>query len=780
MSYSLIQDFKTGIDRRRAMVAARPGSLWDLVNAHITRDGDIEKRKAFVAAYNLPANTFGMASASDTLYVFGSAAAPTMPAGVTYQRLQHPDGLSMTAVLDAVAFDGQVFAVAEYSDGSKHYFYNGTIVSDWDNGVVRSAMVNNAGIASHLVGLISSDSAYTVTSLSNVITIEAANAGTPFSISAEVDGNGTVALAQTQANVAFVAETLATGSIRFIWGTNSPGVNVISAIRVNGVDILGASVNCNDSLTVSALANQINGYTSSPNYTASAFGDVLTITAAAGTGATPNGYAVQVVSDGDVLFTTGGFRVTDGSSGSSNKISSIVVNGLEILGTDVMWTTSNTITAAAIASQINTHQAIYNAASAGDMVLISPATATSSTSGFIPAITVGGNVTIGGVTTISTTVVDMHGGVTSIASVKQRYTATIGGTFTVGDRFTIIIDDKKFGAKGNPRSKGSVVFTHGGKVYALCGSLAQFSGFNAPIDWNADDDVGAGWVNLANHDSGSAALTGIEGYQGNVAIFSRNNIQIWDMQEDDTQNLKIQTLKNIGTKAAKSILAFGDGDVIFYSDSGIRSLRARDASNAAFVNDIGTAIDPYVFDHSLSLSESEISSAVAINDPVDGRYMLALGPKVFVLSYFPVSRVTGWSVYEPGFEISDFAIVASRVYARSGDVIYLYGGADNNAYDDCLVTVQLGFIDGGKPGHAKNIKGIDIAALNSWDVEILVNPNDTNQRIIIGELSGTTYHEPNTGAVGYCHHFAPLLTCSADGPATISNLSVYFTMADDE
>src|SRR3546814_12010142 len=71
-TYLLIEDFKLGLDRRRSRETGVPGSLWTLVNAHITRGGEIERMKKPVPAYTLPSGTFGMAP--DRLTVFGSAA----------------------------------------------------------------------------------------------------------------------------------------------------------------------------------------------------------------------------------------------------------------------------------------------------------------------------------------------------------------------------------------------------------------------------------------------------------------------------------------------------------------------------------------------------------------------------------------------------------------------------------------------------------------------------------------------------------------------------------
>jgi hypothetical protein len=690
MPYTVVLDFKKGMDRRRPLSATDQGSIYTIKDAHITRGGDIEQRKAFVPKYSLPAGTFGLAKAGSELYVFGSGAEPVgMPADVNYQRLEHPDGLAMTAVLDTDLFGGKIYAIAKYSDDSIHHFYDGERVTDWDDGIVRAAMTDNDGIAEHLRALIDADPAYTATRVGSTITIAAAVAGVPFDISAEtqnVEGgtdDQSITLNETVANVTGEPETLAEGSFRIIAGTASAGVNKISSVKVDGVEILNTAVDwtTSHSTTAVAVANQINSHNSTPEYTAVADGPVVRISPAAGTGDGPNGFVVEVAADGDV------------------EVDSIQ---------------------------------------------------------------------------------NMSGGVDASGNTAQEVEAVIAGTFEVGDKFSITIDDKVFGFSDNPSQKGTICLTHEDKVYALCGSLLQFSGIRAPTGWNTKADVGAGFIPMSNHDAGSEVLTGLEIYQNNMTVFARRVIQIWNMNADPSLNIKLQVVKNTGSRAPKSIKAVGDFDVFYYSDSGIRSLRARDSSNTASVNDVGTLIDPFVQEHELTLTEDEIAAAVAVIEPIDGRYWLAIGDKIIVLTHFPASKISAWSYYEPGFTISDLVDVGRKVYARSGDTIYLYGGDDGQTYDATLPEVQLPFITADRPATGKEVVGFDMDCSGTWDVKILVDPRDVNRWVRIGEISGFTYNDANQAGIGGTTHFAPKLVGVGSGRKVISSIAVHFQGEEEE
>lgn len=105
-----------------------------------------------------------------------------------------------------------------------------------------------------------------------------------------------------------VNEVLATGTITLSGASGS-----VSNVKVNGVTITSASVPFNGTIaqTATDLANNISAYTSSPNYTATADGAIVTISAVAGTGSTPNGYVVTATT---VTLTTVCTNMTGGNS----------------------------------------------------------------------------------------------------------------------------------------------------------------------------------------------------------------------------------------------------------------------------------------------------------------------------------------------------------------------------------------------------------------------------------------------------------------------------------
>lgn len=336
-----------------------------------------------------------------------------------------------------------------------------------------------------------------------------------------------------------------------------------------------------------------------------------------------------------------------------------------------------------------------------------------------------------------------------------------------------------WGAGGvNPAGYGSIAKTFGRKLYSPVGSVLWFSQLDTPTNFDTLAS-GSGFQDMANQLTGSEEVTAMSVYQNLLAIFSREVLQLWSMATDPADNSPVQTIYEFGTRSPRSVLSYGDMDTFFLSDVGIRSLRARTGTNTASINDVGTPIDTLVTDWIAQQTDETVENAIAIVEPVEGRVWMVIGSRIFVFSYFPSKKISGWTWYEPGVSFTDMVTLDRRIYARAGDKIYLYGGANNDTYgDDYDVTAALPYLSGGKPGTYKQIKGFDIAANGEWQCKLLVNPEDVNDFIDIGTLSGNTFIQEDIGAVGHSTYVAPLFTHRGSGAASISQFAIHNDAAE--
>jgi hypothetical protein len=332
---------------------------------------------------------------------------------------------------------------------------------------------------------------------------------------------------------------------------------------------------------------------------------------------------------------------------------------------------------------------------------------------------------------------------------------------------------------GYPTTKGVIAKTYKRKIYSAAGSLLYFSGLDHPEYWYwgtspAPTYPGAGFLNMSNHQTGSETVTAIGVYKSQLAVFARRIIQLWSMQNDPTLNVPAQIISETGTRSPKSVRGFGDFDTFYLSDSGIRSLRAADYASTAGVVDVGTPIDTLVRAQLESVTDADVERAVACVEPIDGRFWLVLGDKIFVFSYFPTKKITGWSWYEPGVSISELAAIEDRIWCRAGDTVLLYGGTDNATYDDAVATMQLPFISMREQSSYKQCIGFDAAVSGTWNVDLMLDPNDLGQIVQVGLVDNMTYNDPNIGAVGYGTHIAPRLVSQGTGAAAVSSVALHF------
>lgn len=280
---------------------------------------------------------------------------------------------------------------------------------------------------------------------------------------------------------------------------------------------------------------------------------------------------------------------------------------------------------------------------------------------------------------------------------------------------------------------------------------------------------------MSDEYGGSEELTGLGVYQNNLAVFARWTTQIWYVDPDDTGNRQLQVLDNIGCIAPKSVVSVGDIDVFFLSDTGIRSLRARDSSNAAFISDVGTPVDPAIIGAMRNLTEAEKAAATAVIEPEDGRFWLQLGGTVYVFSYFSGAKISAWSSYTPDSPATDLAILEGRVYARGqDDSLYLYGGADNNTYDDTQVTAVTPFLDARAPATWKMLEGIDMGIQGEWLVDICTDPRNPDAWERVAQYNDPTYTLQRIALAGNSTHFKLRLQSVGAGYARLSNVAIHY------
>jgi hypothetical protein len=312
------------------------------------------------------------------------------------------------------------------------------------------------------------------------------------------------------------------------------------------------------------------------------------------------------------------------------------------------------------------------------------------------------------------------------------------------------------------------------KIVVTAGSSLYFSKLNDPSTFTG---TGAGVIDVAAEQEGMEALLALSRYQGQLAVFSRRTAVTYNVDVDLAQTSFAEAIQNAGLLAPRSAVPFGNTDTFILNDTGVRSVRARDSSNSPGIYDIGTPIDTIVTAAMSALDPAVVARARGVIEPVDGRYLLAVGTTIYVFSFFPGSKISAWSTYTIGAEIEAWATIGKRLYCRSGDSILEYG-PDSAPYDASPVEIVLPMLDADKPAHNKQFLGVDGAVTGLWTVEAGMNPRLPSVRELVCHMDGTTFGLARFPAVGQGTHFGLRLTNAAPGAATIGKLALHYDMLD--
>jgi len=343
-------------------------------------------------------------------------------------------------------------------------------------------------------------------------------------------------------------------------------------------------------------------------------------------------------------------------------------------------------------------------------------------------------------------------------------------------------------------ARGFYCRTYKNKMYTVEGSILYFSAIGNAGDWSglAPPDP-TNFIDLSMGDSDMTDSVALEVYYDKLAIFSSTAVQLWIMDPDFTKNQYVQTLRQAGTTAWRSVLQYGSGDVMYMSQSGVRSLRARNSSLAAAVSDIGSPLDPVLQDLFRTMGRDWMSGVIALLQPVTGRFWVIMSgskstpespltSKIFLLSAFPGPKITAWSEYDAGFVITAACIHNDHVVVRdNNNTIYAYGGTSDEGptYDDCPVELIFPFHAGEQVATFKTFTGLDATCAGiPWQVSTAFNIEDPDAEDHVGEFYGPTFLQGKISIHGHSTHMSLRLRSNEVGPQTLSNMVVHYQVAE--
>lgn len=333
--------------------------------------------------------------------------------------------------------------------------------------------------------------------------------------------------------------------------------------------------------------------------------------------------------------------------------------------------------------------------------------------------------------TMTSKTIGFAGGVDGVADTGPKWRITFLGNWAIGDTWTIefVTTSGAFtlgvGQVSIPRNLTGIGVVKR-RIFVANGKEFNFCPIDDPMLWD-EQDIGAGVVPFNSQFGASDTVQAFSSYQGRLAVFGKQSIQIWALDADPDLFALLQTLSYVGSSSLEGVQALGDLDTFFLYSSGIRSMRVRDSSLNAYTSDLGSPINSLVRELLVTCSDVEKASSCGIVDPLSNRYWLFLKNIIWVFSYFPTLKILAWSQYEANyydganvqtFVPGKFVISGERIYVRGADdAIYLYGGDSGSLVDQSTqLSLETPWLDNREANVFKQHLSVDMVVAGRWTV----------------------------------------------------------------
>ena len=383
----------------------------------------------------------------------------------------------------------------------------------------------------------------------------------------------------------------------------------------------------------------------------------------------------------------------------------------------------------------------------------------------------------------------MLGGADPTTGTGGTWTITVAGSWAEGTKFTVILTNGVTGESinvGGGFVTGKVpifALTYNKKLNLLYSTTWAFSAVNEPTIFNDLNSLGSGNIELSDAYSEADTTQAIVPYQGRVAIFGKNHIQIWQIDADPANYQLTQVLENIGTIAKLSAKALGELDTFFLHRTGFRSLRVKDSSLNATMVDVGSPIDSIVQAQLAASTSIQQAAACGIIEPTLGQYWCFIKDIIYVLSYFPNNKISAWSkwaaTYESGgvqtaFVPEKFVSYNGQVFVSTANEFLVYGGADGTTYDNNVCTWETAWLDADSPANEKQTEGIDLALAGSWTISASADYISETMTTVLTTQTAATFLGGKVDFSSIGTHVKLKGVSTASARATISNALIHY------
>lgn len=353
----------------------------------------------------------------------------------------------------------------------------------------------------------------------------------------------------------------------------------------------------------------------------------------------------------------------------------------------------------------------------------------------------------------------------------------VAATYSDGNTFHYYLDTSAVNQVTDsacPNTKA--ILRQASRVFAVDGETVAFSKLDDPKTWTvgtAKSDPG--FLPTGRRSLGSPTAMALGEYDGKLAVFSEDAMQLWDIDEDQTLNAFYKSVQGLGTRYYRSPKVFA-GDLLFLAKSGFRSITTQTTTGNLMDVDVGSAIDELVRPD-LSDTLEPVVEYFPLENQLWCVYRSGSVSKCWVYTFSRTVKVSAWSYYEFGFQIDAVASLEGKLYLRSGDDIYLVDEDGVNYTDggnSYEMRVEMPFLDFKTPGITKYISAMDLVVQGTVDVAFRYDPNDPSRITTPVTVTGDTRGGQTIPVEITSPYIAPVFASSDNSLVQIDALTFYY------
>jgi hypothetical protein len=121
-----------------------------------------------------------------------------------------------------------------------------------------------------------------------------------------------------------------------------------------------------------------------------------------------------------------------------------------------------------------------------------------------------------------------------------------------------------------------------------------------------------------------------------------------------------------------------------------------------------------------------------------------------------------------------------KLYVRSGDSVYVYGGLGAELeYDATVAEAWLPYLDMSAPGQRKQFTAIDAALRGAWDISIATDTTKQDAEELVATLIETSYSQLDIPLHGFSSHLSIRARSRGKGPSLFAAVVLHFQSADE-